>query len=224
LKIIGRLKNVIKSVSYRLSKFTFGIILRVYFRPRVNGVEQIPEQGGVILAANHFSFVDPLLLGTFLPRRVWFVMAEDMYRKPVFYQFSKLMDVVPVTQGVGQTGPIRRCLKLLKEGKTIGIFPEGQRSRTGALLPAQKGVGFLACRGGMPVVPAALIGTREAFPVGKLIPRPFQVQIFVGRPIQFNRSDDPEEVAARVRQAIADILLQHGREDYVNGQSVEEGV
>ncbi len=92
----------------------------------------MPARGGFLLAANHFSFADPVILGSMLPRRLWFVMAEDQFEKPLLKSFSRLMDVIPVQAGAAfRLGPIRKCLSVLKAGRVVAIFPEGRRSSEG---------------------------------------------------------------------------------------------
>ncbi len=211
-----RVKAAVKWTSYAAAKTALGGLLVPYFRLSVRGREKIPRDGGLVFAANHFSFADPPLLGIAMPRRIWFVMSGEMFRKATFYLFSRLMDVIPVAAGQPfQTAAMRKILRVLKDGHCVGIFPEGQRSRTGQLLPAQRGVGVFAQRAGVPVVPVAIAGTREAFPAGVWFPRPRKVRVFVGDPIPPFAGGTPDLLAEKVRGAIAALLQEHGCGDYV---------
>jgi 1-acyl-sn-glycerol-3-phosphate acyltransferase len=214
----SRIKSLLKKVSYALSKVFFGTLLGIYFRVRVRGRKNIPKDGGFLLAANHFSFADPLILGAFLPRRLWFVMAEDQFARPVVHHFSRLMDVIPVRTGAAfQLSAVKKVLHRLRRGHGVAIFPEGRRSQTGKLLPPLPGVGVFASRGGVPVVPVAIVGTREAYPVGCAIPRPKRVTLYVGEPLKGLGSLAPEAIAQRVMEAVAELLRRNGHADYVDG-------
>jgi 1-acyl-sn-glycerol-3-phosphate acyltransferase len=205
------------SAAYASAKVFFGALLKPYFRVRVIGAENLPREGGLLVAANHASYADPLVLGAFLRRRLWFIMAEEQFRKPVVHLFSRLMDVIPVKAGAAfQLGPIRRALGLLKAGKVVAIFPEGRRSASGKLLPGQPGLGLLAGRAGVPILPVAITGTREAYPVGQRFPRPGKVRLYVGKPLTDLARLSPEELAERVMEAIADLLETHGHADYLD--------
>jgi 1-acyl-sn-glycerol-3-phosphate acyltransferase len=191
-----------------------------FFRVRVVGRDNVPRRGGLLLAANHFSFVDPLVLGTFLPRRLWFVMAEDQFKKPVNHAFGRLMDVIPIKAGAAfKLAPIRKCLTLLKHGRSVAIFPEGQRSKTGSLLPAMPGLGVLAARSGAPILPVAIAGTREAYPVGQKFPRPGKVTLFVGQALKPAAGTPADEIAQKAMAAIADLLRSNGHGDYLGPDS-----
>ncbi len=212
------MRRLAKKISYLFAKIVFGTFALVYFRVRVRGGRNVPEKGGFLLAANHLSFVDPLLLGAFLKRRLWFIMAEDQFEKPIFHAFSRLMDVIPVRAGAAfRLAPIRRSLTLLKHGKAVAIFPEGQRSGTGRLLPPQSGLGVLAARGHVPVLPVAIVGTREVYPVGRRFPKPGRVTLYVGSPMKDIAGLEPEAIAVKAMEAIADLLRAHGHSDYVDG-------
>jgi 1-acyl-sn-glycerol-3-phosphate acyltransferase len=212
------LKATMKFLAYLAAKAIFLPIALIYFRTGVKGRHRLPGSGGFLLAANHFSFADPLILGAVLKRRLWFVMAEDQFEKPIVKTFSRLMDVVPVRAGAAfRLGPIRKCLTLLKQGRAVAIFPEGQRSKTGGLLPAMPGLGVMASRSGAAVVPAAIVGTREAYPAGRRFPRPGKVRIYLGEPLRDLRGMDPDEVTQRVMEAIARLLKDNGHPDYVVG-------
>lgn len=217
-------KAALKFVAYAFAKVVAGTILLLYFRVSVKDGGRLPKRGGALVAANHFSFSDPLILGSFLRRRLWFVMAEDQFAKPGVHLFSRLMDVVPVKAGVGfQLGSVRRCLTTLKHGHCVAIFPEGQRSRTGVLLPPMPGLGVLAARSGVPVVPVAIAGTREAYPPGVRLPRPRKVRLFVGEPLALRDGESPEDLATRTMDAIAALLTTNGFADYVQAPKVAAG-
>lgn len=211
------MRRFTKKISYLFAKVVFGGLALVYFRVGVRDGKNIPKEGGFLLAANHFSFVDPLILGAFLRRRLWFIMAEDQFEKPIVHAFSRLMDVIPVKAGAAfKLAPIRKALKLLKQDHAVAIFPEGQRSSTGRLLPPQPGLGVLATRGNVPVIPVAIAGTREVYPVGRRFPRPGRVTLYVGEPLEDLAGLDPEEIGQRAMAAIADLLRAHGHSDYVD--------
>lgn len=213
----GGFKGGLKTLSYFTAKALAWPIVKVYFRAAIHGRDLVPERGGFLLAANHFSFVDPVILGTMLPRRLRFVMAEDQFERPALRAFSRLMDVIPVQAGATfRLGPIKKCLTALKAGRVVAIFPEGQRSESGKLLPPMPGVGVLAARSGVPVVPVAVAGTRETFPRGHRFPRPGRVTLFVGAPLTLAEGEAPDSLAQRAMGAIAGLLRENGFEDYVS--------
>lgn len=210
-------KDRIKGLSYLGAKALFWPVLKAYMTVKVRGGGRVPRRGGFLLAANHFSFVDPLLLGSFLRRRLWFIMAEDQFEKPVVKTFSRLMDVIPVKAGAAfRLAPIKRSLTLLKRGRAVAIFPEGRRSHTGKLLPAQPGLGVIASRAGVPIVPVAIVGTRECYPIGRTVPKPGSVTLYVGDPLTPNEGETPEDVGRRVMMSLAALLRDNGHEDYVD--------
>lgn len=217
-------KSALKTVSYVGAKAFFWPLFRLYFRVRVKGGERVPPRGAFLLAANHFSFADPLILGCFLRRRLWFVMAEDQFEKPIVKTFSRLMDVVPVKAGAAfQLSAVRRILGLLKHGRAVAIFPEGRRSDTGGLLDPQPGLGVFASRAEVRVVPVAIVGTREAYPPRRRYPRPGRVTLHVGEPITFPRDTLPETIARRSMEAIAAILRDAGHSDYLGVFAASQG-
>ena len=217
---LGGVKPVLKTLSYLMAKAIMYPVLRLYFRVAVSGRERMPRKGGFLLAANHCSFSDPVILGTMLPRRLWFVMAEDQFRKPLLRGFSRLMDVIPVKAGAAfRLGPIRKCLTVLKRGHVVAIFPEGRRSPTGTLLPPMPGVGVLAARAGVPVIPVAIAGTREAYPIGRRFPRPGKVSLFVGEALSDLEGRSPDAVAQKAMDAIASLLVENGFGDYVESEA-----
>lgn len=217
---MGGVKPVLKSLSYLMAKAIMYPVLRLYFRVDVSGRERMPRQGAFLLAANHFSFSDPVILGTMLPRRLWFVMAEDQFEKPLLRSFSRLMDVIPVRAGAAfRLGPIRKCLTVLKRDHVVAIFPEGRRSSTGTLLPPMPGVGVLAARAGVPVIPVAIAGTRETFPLGRRFPRPGKVSLFVGEALSGLEGLSPDAVAQKAMDAIGDLLVKNGFPDYVRSEA-----
>ncbi len=221
---MGTLKPFLKTLSYLAAKALSYPLMRVYFRAAVRGRDNIPRKGGYLLAANHFSFADPLLLGSMLPRRLWFVMAEDQFEKPFLKSFSRLMDVIPVQAGAAfRLGPIRKCLTVLKKGHVVAIFPEGRRSSTGTLLPPMPGIGVLASRARVPILPVAIVGTREAYPPGVRFPKPGKVTLLVGEPLATHQGLSPEALTRRAMDAIAALLIDHGYPDYVGAEKLDAG-
>jgi 1-acyl-sn-glycerol-3-phosphate acyltransferase len=217
------LKPAFKTLAYFMAKGFVGALLFPYFRISRSGLDRIPKLGGMLVAANHISYADPLILGISIPRRLRFIMAADQFEKRAMHGFSRLMDVIPIRRdGSADMGPIRRALRLLKEGQAVAIFPEGQRSRTGTLQQPAGGLGLLAVKAGVPVVPVAIIGTREAYPPGKHFPRPKKVRIIVGEPMSFPKNAGAEEVALKTWEAIAALFKAEGREDYL-GQNSNDG-
>ncbi len=144
---------------YSLCKTLFFIVFRLFFRLRVEGVENIPAQGAVLLASNHLSLLDPPLIGSVSPRRVRFMAKEELFAYPVFGTIIKELGAFPVRRGSGDRQAIKTGLTILDEGGAMAMFPEGTRSKTGELGKAMPGALMLAAKSGAAIVPIALSGT-----------------------------------------------------------------
>lgn len=137
--------------------------LRTAFRLSLADTRPLPS-GPVIVAANHRSFLDPLVVGSTMTRRVFFVMAREHYERPLLNRFYRLERCIPVDDTRDNRGALRAGKAVLDAGRVLGIFPEGRISRDGRLQRGQPGVAWLAQRTGAPVVPLYIGGTREALP------------------------------------------------------------
>lgn len=163
-----------------------GPALHLLFRPKVTGLEHIPREGGAILAANHVSFLDPLLLPLVVPRRrVMFLTKVKYIDKPLLRWILAGAGVIPVAtddpRAVGES--VTAAAEVVRSGQLVGIFPEGTRSPDGRLYPAKTGVARIALESGAPVIPVGIIGTDLAYPRGARLPRPRSVRIVFGPPI-----------------------------------------
>jgi 1-acyl-sn-glycerol-3-phosphate acyltransferase len=184
---------------YDFAKFVVGTVFRIGFRYRVIGAEKIPATGGVIVAANHISNFDPPILGVALPRPVSYMAKKELFALPVLKTILPWLAAFPVDREAGGTAALRAALRMLKEGRCVGVFPEGGRNVTGTN-EEKGGAAFLAAASGVPVVPAAIVGTRRLRPFGK-------VTVVFGDPMHVVRNrqskeDGLEKGAAEIMQRI----------------------
>lgn len=174
--------------------------LHLYFRLRRHGRHHIPA-GGVILASNHRSFLDPWIVGCCLRRPTYFMAKQELFHYRPIGWFLNCMGAFPVCRGESDEQATATALALLERGAAVVIFPEGTRHRSGPLHPPKRGVGRLALESGAPVVPIAVKGSERARRGWRV--RPVRVDVRCGRPLTYPRVAGPSphlasEVAARV--------------------------
>ncbi|MYM20249.1 1-acyl-sn-glycerol-3-phosphate acyltransferase [Brevibacterium sp. 5221] len=180
---------------YWLLKRVFvGPLLRVLFRPWVRGMENVPAEGPAILAGNHMSFLDSIFLPLMAPRPVVFLAKKDYFtgrglRGILMRRFFLMTNQLPMDRsgGTASEASLNSGLKVLREGKLLGIYPEGTRSPDGRLYRGRTGVARLVLESGAPVIPVALIGTDEVQPMGRTLPRIRRVGIVFGQPLDFSK-------------------------------------
>ncbi len=189
---------------YALCQRFFQVSFVLFFRMRVWGVERVPPKGGVVLAANHQSFLDPPAVGLALPRQVCYLARRSLFRlRPVAWLLLGMHGVPVEREGV-DAGAVRRVVRLLRAGRGLVLFPEGTRTRDGSVGPFRPGFAVLASLARVPVVPVAIEGAFEAWPRGRLLPGPGRLRVAYGEAMAPPRGGRGacEEFARRVRERV----------------------
>jgi 1-acyl-sn-glycerol-3-phosphate acyltransferase len=187
-------------------------LLRIVFRPVVKGLENVPAEGPVILASNHLSFVDSVLIPLVVPRRVTFLAKAEYFEgsglASVLGAFLSAMGHIPVprTEQRAAVAALDIALKTLDEGNAFAIYPEGTRSEDGRLYRGHTGVGWLALNAHANVVPVAVRDTQRIMPVGARLPRIVRPGVTFGAPIDYKAFADLPP--ARGRRALVDEIMQ----------------
>ena len=208
-------------MQYQLSRIVAGPFLRGLWRPEVTGAEHVPETGGAILASNHLSILDSVFLPFMLKRPVTFTAKSEYFtsRHPglrLMGVYLRATGQLPVDRDGARAAQqmLEGALALLRQGELFGIYPEGTRSPDGRLYRARPGVGWLALKSGLPVIPVAMIGTDKVLPPGHTVPRLGKVRIKIGKPMTFSAGEpgaqtgDRPEAPGKVRRAIADEVVR----------------
>jgi 1-acyl-sn-glycerol-3-phosphate acyltransferase len=173
------------NLSYRIGQCVFRVIFATYFRWRVFGAENVPKAGGVIVAANHSSYIDPPLIGCGTNRIISMLARESLFRFPPMGALLHSWSVVPVDRDGGGAKGLKIVLDRLLNGQAISLFPEGTRTRDGRLQSARSGIGLTVIKSTAPVVPVRIFGAFEAYGRHMAIPRPRRVMLKFGRPMNF---------------------------------------
>src|SRR3954470_2447307 len=162
-------------MAYWVMKAILSPILRFFFRIRVEGLEHVPTDGSAILASNHVSFSDSIFLPMVLKRRVTFVAKAEYFEDKKTAWFFRAVGQIPIKREGGNASEraLASARDVLAAGQLFGIYPEGTRSPDGRLYRGKTGVARLALQTGAPVLPVAMIGTREAQPIGQVKPNLF---------------------------------------------------
>ncbi|MBR90570.1 MAG: 1-acyl-sn-glycerol-3-phosphate acyltransferase [Verrucomicrobiales bacterium] len=186
------------SIGYFTGWWFFRIYTGLYHRRRVFNEERVPRTGGVILAANHLSYIDPPLVGCSTRRVIHYLARESAFKNPIGGAILRSWNSIPVDRDGGSAKGLRTILERLREGRAIMMFPEGTRSPDGTQQPARGGIGLLIAKSKSPVLPVRVFGTFEAFGRRHLIPRPCGVSVKFGELMEF------EELRAEANEANPD--------------------
>jgi len=209
-------------VTYWLVKAVIGPVLRFFYRVRVEGLDNVPASGPAILVSNHVSFSDSIFLPLVLHRRITFVAKAEYFEDPKTAWFFRAVGQIPIKREGGSASQraLDSAREVLEAGGLFGIYPEGTRSPDGRLYKGHTGVARLALQCGVPVLAVAMIGTREAQPIGQVMPNLFRkVTIRISRPLDFTHyaaaADDPL-VLRRITDEIMYELCQLSGQTYVD--------
>ena len=180
---------------YWWSKYVLlGPLMRLLARPTIEGLEHIPERGAAILAGNHLAVADSFLLPLLVRRRITFLAKREYFTQAgLIGRLKKIfftgVGQVPVDRASasGAQAALDTAVRLLGEGKLLGIYPEGTRSPDGRLYKGKTGVARMALEAAVPVVPVAMIGTEKLNPIGSRMWRPHHVHVRIGEPLDFSR-------------------------------------
>ncbi|MBV8296673.1 MAG: 1-acyl-sn-glycerol-3-phosphate acyltransferase [Acidimicrobiia bacterium] len=220
-------------MTYWVLKAILTPVLRLLFKVTADGPEHVPSDGPAILASNHLSFSDSIFLPLVLRRRITFVAKAEYFDDPKTAWFFRAMGQIPIRRGGGSASQraLDSAMDVLRDGGLFGIYPEGTRSPDGRLYKGHTGVARLALQSGAPVIAVAMIGTREAQPIGQVKPNFFSpIGVRFSKPMRFDRyaerADDPRALRQITDEIMFELRALSGQ-DYVDryakrGAVVEE--
>ena len=206
---------------YWVMKVVLTPILTVAFRPRIEGLANVPKRGPALLACNHTSYMDwlflPLVVRT---RRISFLAKLEYFtrrglRGRAQAYFFSATGQVPVDRAGAHAsqGALLTASRLLREGRLVGVFPEGTRTRDGRLNRGRTGVARMAAETGAPVIPCATVGTFDIAPPGARLPRPHKIAVKFGSPMPpLPKEPSADELRAWTDELMARICVLSGQE------------
>ncbi|NQT06356.1 MAG: 1-acyl-sn-glycerol-3-phosphate acyltransferase [Candidatus Omnitrophica bacterium] len=177
------MKKMLNNILYKLVKAIAGILVWVFFRLTVEGRENLPKGAPFILAANHTSFLDPMVIQLAVTNRISWIARKEVFNRPALRPLHYILRTIPIN------GALDKALDALGEGRVLGIFPEGTRSPDGRLKDADDGVAILALKSGKAIIPVGVKGAYEAYPAGERFFKPHPVTVRIGRPLFFKKQD-----------------------------------
>src|SRR3954464_2429003 len=195
---------------YWVLKAVLTPILRFLFRVRVEGDENLPKKGPAILASNHLSFSDSIFLPLVLRRRITFVAKAEYFEQRKTAWFFRAVGQIPIKRGGGSASQraLDSAMDVLEGGCLFGIYPEGTRSPDGKLYKGHTGVARLALQCKAPIIPGAMVGTREAQPIGQVKPNFFMpITVRFGRPVDVTRFAGPDFDPLVLRQITDEVMF-----------------
>lgn len=172
------------------------------FPVQVSGRENVPRQGAFLLACNHVSYLDPMVMGIVTGRRLNFMAKDELFHNPVLAFILKELWTFPVKRNSADKKALRESLDRLKKGLPILMFPEGTRHGSPGEKKIEAGIGFLAIKADVPVVPVYIEGSQKVLPPGAMFPRRHKVVVRYGPPMTFLPNSDYESVAKEVMAGI----------------------
>jgi 1-acyl-sn-glycerol-3-phosphate acyltransferase len=161
------------------------------FRGEVVGLDNVPRQGPFLMASNHCSHLDPPLLGCQIPHQIRFFARSTLWKPGLASWWLDTVETIPVDRDGADVTAMKKTIATLTAGNVVILFPEGTRSPDGHIQTAKPGVGMIACKARVPVVPARIFGSFDAFGREHRIPRPHPVSYVIGRPLLPKDFDDP---------------------------------
>ena len=166
------------------------VLLKLFFRLKIEGAENIPKKGSFILASNHASYLDPPILaaGCYdynMGRKLNFLAKDELFRGKLFGWYITKLNAYPIKRNVGDIGAIKETIKRIKNGKPIVIFPEGERSPDGSIKEGFPGIALLALKTKIPIIPAYIKGAEEVLSVKNKSFKPHKIYVKYGKPLIF---------------------------------------
>ena len=181
---------------YKFCRFILNIFIRLFWSVKVKGVDIADYKTSFILAANHVSYLDPVILAIAVPRPINFIAKKEVFDIPILSYIFKKIGAISVDRKSINPGAIKKSITLLNEGNILGIFPEGTRSLDGELLELKIGIIKIALQTNVPIIPVGLSGTYEIYPPHAKFPNFFErhvICIYFGKPIFFDEKNKKTE-------------------------------
>ena len=185
---------------YRLTWWLAKLLNKIYFNTQFLGLENIPPHGNYIVAANHLSYADPFILGICQRKPFTFVAKDTLFKNKIVGFYLDRLGVIPIKRETSDFRALRETIRRLKHGSSVVLFPEG--TRLGNDKNAQPGIGFLAVKSGVPIIPAFIEDSDKALPPGAKWFRRYPVKVHFGKPIHFEENRSYPEIAEEIMQNI----------------------
>jgi 1-acyl-sn-glycerol-3-phosphate acyltransferase len=188
---------------YWFFRATFQVFFKTYNRLEVIGGDCVPATGGVIVAVNHTSYLDPLVIGAALKRRATYMAREGLFSVPLIGTFVGSFSF-PVRRGRPRPSTIKEAVSRLNRGELLVMFPEGGRSAGGDILDAKRGVGMIAAMSRTPIVPTLISGTEKSFPVGAKVIKPAKIKVIFGKSLEIEKEEPDKQFQERICRDLMD--------------------
>ncbi|MCA9254367.1 MAG: 1-acyl-sn-glycerol-3-phosphate acyltransferase [Phycisphaerales bacterium] len=186
----------------------FALIFYTFFRGRVYNKRRVPRTGAVLLVSNHQSHVDPVVATLALPRECHYVARDTLFTNPIFGRVIRRLNAFPIKRGTADVGALKEMLRRLRRGCAVTIFPEGTRSKDGALGAFRPNALAVAKKAGVMIVPVTVSGAFQALPRGSILPRPRRIKVAYCEPITAEQVAECDEatLSATIHSRIAETL------------------
>ena len=187
---------------YSILRLLSAIILKILFRFKAKGLEHIPKRGGFILASNHVSYLDPIAVGVACPRKLNYMAKEELFCNPLFSRLLSRIGVFPVKRDSADLSALKEAMRRVRIGGALVLFPEGSRRFDGTSHEPYSGIGFLAAKLNVPVIPAFVKGTEKALPAGAKFIRLTNISVCFGKQISIERRMPYQDIAGHIMDNI----------------------
>ena len=204
-------RDLLVNMLYSIMRFLSWLITKILFRLDIKGRENIPEAGGFILASNHASYLDPVVLGAACSRRLNFIARHDLFLIPIFGNLISHLNTFPVRRDKADISGVKEAIHRLKQAGGLVLFPEGGRSLGGLVKRVEAGIGFIAAKSKVPVIPAFVKGSERALGRNARLIRPTKIKVRFGKAIYPNSDEikeNYEDFANRIMHEINQLSIE----------------